>query len=284
MLSNMGLGSPVLSQNTYERPSHYDNLVEQGGPDVMAARTQTASIGGTVIATGIMLSTLGMTAMLTFGFLQNASGGLSMGLIAGSAILGLILTLVISFKPNLAPALGLPFAVVEGVFVGAISLFYASWAGAQQSAAAGTGGSGGVVASLDTSIVFQAGLLTFGIAAGLLVAYSTRIIRVSNALMKGIFAATIGVVVLMAGMFLLRLFGVQSASLWAMGPLGIGIAGVIVVIAAANLLVDFRVIEDGVNAGAPKYMNWYGGFAVLVTLVWLYISILRLLALLRNSD
>lgn len=274
-----GFGSPVMNESTFRDAPRWDELATEKAE----AKASSMSIEGTVWATGIMLATTFVTGSITYGALES-NPGLGMPLAMGSMVLGLILALVIAFKQNLAPVLGIPYAIVEGVLVGAISLFYANYAGAQ--AASSTGG--GVVGASDPSIVYQAMALTFGVAGGMLVAYSFRIIRVGNTFMKVVCALTFGYVAVAMLTWLLSMIfsGVPSLGsvMFNGGPLGIGIALIAPILATLNLLVDFKVIEEGAKARAPKYMNWYCGFAVLVTMVWLYLSLLRLLAILRGND
>jgi uncharacterized YccA/Bax inhibitor family protein len=118
----------------------------------------------------------------------------------------------------------------------------------------------------------------------MLIAYATRIIRVTEKLRAGIVIATGGVLLFYVVSIVLGMFGVAVPLLHSSGPLGIGISLVIVAIAAFNLLLDFDLIERGAQAGAPKHMEWYGAFGLMVTLIWLYLEILRLLAKLRSGD
>ena len=131
-------------------------------------------------------------------------------------------------------------------------------------------------------IVFQAVALTLGTLATLLVAYKTRAIRATEGFKKGVIAATGGIVLVYLFSWLLRMFGIDLGFMHSTGWLGIGISLVIVVVAALNLVLDFDLIEQGAKQGAPKYMEWYGAFGVLVTLVWLYLEILRLLSILNR--
>jgi uncharacterized YccA/Bax inhibitor family protein len=133
-------------------------------------------------------------------------------------------------------------------------------------------------------IVVNAMMLTFGVLGLMLLLYTSRIIRVTERLVKGIMVATAAVALVYFVDLMLNLFGTQVPYIHQCGPIGIGISLVIVGIAAFNLLVDFAVIEDGVTKGAPKFMEWYCGMALLVTLVWLYLEILRLLSKLRGRD
>jgi uncharacterized YccA/Bax inhibitor family protein len=133
-------------------------------------------------------------------------------------------------------------------------------------------------------IVANAVLLTFSVMGIMLFLYTTRIIKVTERLMMGIMMATGAVALVYVLDMVLGLFGVHVPYLNDSGPIGIGISLVIVAIAAFNLLMDFAVIENNVRMGAPKYMEWYCGMALLVTLVWLYLEILRLLSKMQKRD
>jgi uncharacterized YccA/Bax inhibitor family protein len=127
-------------------------------------------------------------------------------------------------------------------------------------------------------------MLTFGVLAIMLMLYTTRTIRVTSGLVKGVVAATAAVMLVYVVDIGLSFFGIRMPLLNEAGPLGIGISLVIVGIAAFNLLIDFAVVEDGVSRGSPRYMEWYCGMALLVTLVWLYLELLRLLSKLRGKN
>ncbi|HEY6253595.1 MAG TPA: Bax inhibitor-1/YccA family protein, partial [Candidatus Angelobacter sp.] len=131
-------------------------------------------------------------------------------------------------------------------------------------------------------IAIQAVTLTFGTLLALLVLYRARVIRVTEKFRLGVIAATGGIAFFYLLTFILGFFGIHFATIFGSGLIGIGFSVFVVVIAALNLVLDFDFIESGAAAGAPKYMEWYGGFALLVTLVWLYLEILRLLAKMRD--
>jgi uncharacterized YccA/Bax inhibitor family protein len=179
----------------------------------------------------------------------------------GGMIGGLIAFLVGMFAPKTTPFSAPIYAVMEGLCLGALSQ---------------------VLNVRFPGIAGNAALLTFCVLALMLGIYATRIIRVTNRMMMGIFMATAAVAVVYILDMVLGMFGVHMGFLQDSGPLGIGISLVIVGIAAFNLLLDFAVIENNVRAGAPKYMEWYCGMALLVTLVWLYLELLRLLSKLRS--
>jgi uncharacterized YccA/Bax inhibitor family protein len=130
--------------------------------------------------------------------------------------------------------------------------------------------------------VVQAVMLTFGTLSALLFAYTTGIIRASAGLRRGIVAATLGIALVYLVSLVLGFFGIQIPGIFGNGLIGIGFSVVVVIVAAMNLVLDFDMIESGAQSGAPKYMEWYAGFALLVTLIWLYLEILRLLSKLRS--
>jgi uncharacterized YccA/Bax inhibitor family protein len=177
------------------------------------------------------------------------------------AIGGLILALVISFKMTLAPYLALPYAALEGLAIGGISA---------------------LVERKYPGIAIQAVGLTFGVLASLLVAYSMRLIRATARMRAIVIGATGAIFLLYLVTMVLGLFHVATPFMNDSSPLSIGISLVIVGVAALNLVLDFDMIESGVAQGAPRYMEWYAGFGLLVTLVWLYMEMLRLLGKLRD--
>lgn len=191
---------------------------------------------------------------------------------------GLILALIISFKHTLAPLLTPVYAIVEGFVLGGISLLYASLT-------AGTGSSSfEAPLGINNEIVFQAIALTFGTLFAMLVAYRSGVIKVTEKFRMMVFAATGGICLVYLVAFVMNLFGVQMPFLHDGGPLGIGISLFVVGIAALNLVLDFDFITTASRSGnLPKHMEWFGAFGLLVTLIWLYIEMLRLLSQLARS-
>jgi uncharacterized YccA/Bax inhibitor family protein len=181
--------------------------------------------------------------------------------IIGALIGGLVLAIITIFKPKLARVTGVLYAAAEGLLLGAIShLYEVQFKG----------------------IALQAVGLTIGVFAMMLFLYATRIIRVTEKLRTGVIAATGAVFLVYMASILLRIFGADVPFIHDAGPLGILFSVVVVGIAAFNLLLDFDFIDRGVAAGAPRYMEWYAAFGLLVTLVWLYLELLRLLSKLRS--
>jgi uncharacterized YccA/Bax inhibitor family protein len=183
----------------------------------------------------------------------------------GAAILGLITAIVVISKNSWAAYLTPVYALFEGVFLGGISAAYNN-----------------AFAKTAPGIIMQAVLLTFGAVIAMYLLYRFRIIKVTEKFRSIIFIATAGIAIFYLLAMVLRFFSVDIAFLHEGSMLGIGFSLVVVVIASLNLLLDFDMIEKGVAAGAPKYMEWYGAFGLLVTIVWLYLEILRLLAKLAD--
>jgi len=179
------------------------------------------------------------------------------------AIGGFVVAMVTSFKRDWAAVTSPVYAVLEGLFIGGISL---------------------VMEQRFPGLVLQAVLLTFGVMFALLAAYQSRIIRPSVTFKSVIVGATFGIVVVyLVSMVLQLFFHTEIPLINGSGPIGIAFSLVVVGIAALNLVLDFDFIENGVAAGAPKWMEWYAAFALTVTLVWLYIEILRLLSKMRRN-
>ncbi len=261
----MHSGNPTLRADTFSQFDAVDN-------------NTTMTLQGTINKTAMMLVLCAISAGFMWWYAAQAATGLTdpqaqgaaiLGVAApwmiGGAIIGIIIAIVICFKPTAAPV-GTPiYAIAEGLLVGGLS---------------------GYLNALFSGIVIQAVGLTFAVFAMMLFLYTSRIIKVTNKLKLGIIAATGGVFLFYIAAFIGSLLGfpaMASVLSFQNGSLiSIGVSVLIVGIAAFNLLIDFDFIENGAAQGAPKYMEWYGAFALLVTLIWLYIEILRLLAKLRS--
>ena len=178
-----------------------------------------------------------------------------------SMMVGFGLAMVTIFKPKLARVTGLLYAIAQGIALGAISHAYNI--------------------QYD-GIVLQAVLATMAVFASVLFLYATRIVKVTKRFTRIIIGAMMGILVLYLGSFIANLFGVDMAFYNKPTPLGIGISLLIVGVAAFSLMIDFDFIERAIAAEAPRYMEWYGAFGLMVGLVWLYLEILRLLSLLRR--
>ena len=217
------------------------------------------TITGTVNKTALGLLLLMTTAIFTWNMAPNDPrvGGLMMVGIFG----GLIAAMITVFKQHLAPYTTPIYALLEGLALGGISRFFET---------------------LYPGIVNQAVFLTFGTLAALLFAYRSGLIKPTENFKLGIAAATGGIFFVYIISFILGLFGVQIPLIHSNSNFGILFSFGVVVIAALNLVLDFDFIEEGAEIGAPKYMEWFRGFGLLVTLVWLYLEILHLLAKLQS--
>jgi len=216
------------------------------------------SIQGVVNKTGFLLLLAVFSASWVWAKygLQNLGGYITLG-----AIAGFITALVTIFKKEWAYITAPLYALFEGLFLGGISaVFEARYPG----------------------IVIQAVSLTFGVMFAMLFAYKSKIIKPTENFKLGLFAATGGIVLVYFLSIVLGFFGLHIPFIFSSGPLGIGFSIFVVIIAALNLVMDFDFIEEGSRLGAPKYMEWYASFGLMVTLIWLYIEILRLLAKLQE--
>ncbi len=244
----MRTANPALNDATFARLA-------------VAADEDRMTLMGTVHRTGILLLVLMFSATWTWN--RVAAGEIrQFGLwIGGAAVVGLILALVTVFRQHLAPYTTPLYALAEGVLLGGIS---------------------SVLERQFPGIVMQAVALTFGTLFALLAAYRSGLIRATENFKLGVVAATGGIFVLYMFSWVLGMFGVQMSFLHSSSPFSILISMGIVVIAALNLVLDFDFIEQGAEHGAPKHMEWYAAFGLLVTLIWLYLEILRLLAKLSS--
>lgn len=256
----MRSANPTLKESTFEQYRGYES-------------STTMTLGGTVNKTFMLLLFLAATASFSWNLTGDwresvaaaegaassaaAEGGVHPGaLMFGGLILGLIFALATVFKPHWSPVTAPLYALSEGVMLGALS----------------------ALAELQfPGIAFQATCMTFCTLFGLLVAYKSGLIRATENFKLGLFAATSGIFMIYMVTWIVGLFGGSMPFIHSSGAMGIGFSAVVVVIAALNLVMDFDFIERGAEIGAPKHMEWYGAFGLMVTLIWLYIEILHLL-------
>jgi uncharacterized YccA/Bax inhibitor family protein len=247
--------NPALKDSTF---------LDLSSGSVVAGNHEAMSLNGTVNKTGLLLLMTVLTAAFAWSQTMTPTGEVApgaMGYLLGGGIGGLILALVTIFKKEWSPITAPLYALVEGLFLGAISAIYnAQFQG----------------------IVLQAVMLTFGIMFALLFAYRSGLIKATENFKLGVAAATGGIALIYIATIVLGLFGIKIPFIHDSGLIGIGFSLFVVVIASLNLVMDFDFIENGVEAGAPKYMEWYGAFGLMVTLVWLYLELLRLLSKLRR--
>jgi uncharacterized YccA/Bax inhibitor family protein len=219
----------------------------------------TMTVNGSLQKTSFLLAVLMAFGVISWGITSSnpASGA---GLIIGSMILALVIGLVIIFKKP-SPTLSTIYAALEGIVLGGISyLFNDQYQG----------------------IVVQAVMLTIGVTMAMLFLYKTGLIKVTEKLRSVIMIATVGVLVFYILTWIIGIFSPSIYSSLTIGTSGVVIAGVIVLIAAFNLLLDFNFIDEGAKKELPKEFEWFAAFGLMVTLIWLYISILRMLFASRN--
>ncbi len=225
------------------------------------AAGEAMTLQGTVNKTGILLILTAASAAWTWERFAVAGSPAVMPLLIGGAIGGFIVALVTIFKKEWSPVTAPIYALLEGLVLGGIS--------ASVNAAA-------------QGIAIEAVSLTFGTLVVLLLAYTSRIISVTQKFRLGVIAATGAIALVYLGTIVLGFFGVHTFSIYGSGAIGIAFSAFVVVIAALNLVLDFDFIENAARMGVPKYMEWYGAFGLMVTLIWLYLEILRLLVKLRG--
>ncbi len=233
-----------------------------GGGPVAGSRTDAFTVEGAIYKTLALLGLLIVSAVAA-GLLLPVSA-YPVALIGG-VVIGLGLVIAISFKPNLAPVLAPAYAVVEGVVIGAITALYENQPGLE-------------------GIASQAAVGTISVLAVMLVLYRTGVIKVTQRFRMIVMAATGAIFLTYLASFVLGLFGVNFGLLNGTSMLSIGISVVIIGVAALNLALDFDFIEQAAARGLPAKTEWYAAFGLLVTLVWLYLEILRLLAKLNSRD
>ena len=247
-------------------------------------RSNTMTLGGTVTATGILLSIVAVVGVIVWQQISSAwtaSQGQSMPgwawpAMIGSMLAGLLVSLVIGFKPKTAPVLAPLHAILEGVFVGgATFVIPMQFLPVDPNA----------TSNPTAMIALQAATATFAVAGAMLLGYATGVLRVGPLFQKVMMTALFGLVGYTLLIWILRMFGVGIWNGYAeTGMMGIGFTIFCAGLASLFLLLDFKYIEEGVNAGAPKYMEWVGAWGLMVTLVWLYIEMLRLMAKLQSRD
>lgn len=249
-------------EKKYSNPTLRTGIFEKAGRAADASSAMT--IDGAIGKTGILLSIIVLTGAFTWSLYDTFYASYIMPLTWFGVIGAFILALVISFKSTTAPYLSPVYAVLEGLALGGISV---------------------VFNGMFPGIAFQAICLTILVASIMLLLYKFRIIKVTEKFRSVLILATAAIAVFYVITIVLSFFGIYTPLSMGstMSPfITIGISLVVVVIAALNLLLDFDFIETGAAYGAPKYMEWYGAFGLTVTLVWLYLEILKLLARIAN--
>jgi uncharacterized YccA/Bax inhibitor family protein len=245
------MANPVLNEKAFQRA---DQLV--------GASEEAMSLEGTVNKTAFLLLLVAAGAAWVWTrYFQSLDPAVIMPYMVAGLIVGLVAALVTIFLPAWARISAPVYAAAQGLALGGISAFYEQRL---------------------HGIVFQAIGLTFGVLAVMLLAYRSGLIKVTDRFRMIVVAATGGIALLYFASIVLSFFGVTVPFIHQGGTFGIVFSLVVVGIAAANLALDFDFIQRGVEHGAPKLMEWYAAFGVMVTLIWLYLEILRLLSKLRR--
>ena len=250
----MATSNPAFSQDMF---AGYSQVYGQ-------PRSMVTTVQGTMSKTFLLLAILSGTGL--WAFHSMGAGQLAYPVIGVSAIAGFILAMVTIFKPTISPWTAPVYAAMEGVFLGALSQIV------QMRFPQAPG------------IALQAVSLTVGTLLIMLFLYASGIVKVTQRLKAGIMMATGAVCLFYVVSMVLSLFGVAVPLLFSATPAGIGFSLFVVGLAAFNLLLDFDFIEEAARREAPKYMEWYGAFGLIVTLVWLYLEMLRLLQKLNSRN
>ncbi len=247
----MRSSNPALPANTFSR---FGRFMDD---------SQVMTIQGTVLKTGLLLLLVLLSAGWTWGLFFKSGGNAAVvsPWMIGGIIGGLVAAIATIFKKEWAPITAPIYALFEGLFIGGIS---------------------SIMESSFPGIVIQAAGLTFGTLAMMLFAYQSGLIRATEKFKLGVIAATGAIALVYFVTFIMSFFGVYASFVYGNGLFGIGFSLVVVGIAALNLIIDFDFIENGAKYRVPKYMEWYASFALMVTLIWLYIEFLRLLSKMRS--
>lgn len=240
----MRSSNPILNSEQLTKSRHSEQAMTLGG-----------TIGKTIIALIMLIATAGYSYYLT------VTGTLNSKVFIGCLIFGLVLGLITSFSPRIAPITTPIYAAVEGILIGNISAVYEATYG---------------------MIVLQASLLTIAIIAGTLICYATGIVKVTHRFRSIVIGLTFGVLIFYLLTMILQLFNVPIPYIHESGTIGLLVSLAILIIASLNLFLDFDLITSSIRQGAPKQFEWYCAFGLLVTIIWIYIEALRFLSRLRD--
>ena len=249
-------GNPTLTQKMFDKSLHME-----------AEMQGVMSVRGTVNKFGFLMLMVIAGAAYTWHLFETSQNNAFYILMFVGIIGGLVTALAISFKPNWAPVLAPLYGILEGFFIGAISATLND-----------------VFKKEYPDLIMQAVGLTFGVAIAMFLLYNFRIINATQKFKSVVMTATLGIGIFYLITLVLRLFGVNVSFMYDSSWLSIGISLFVVAIASLNLIMDFDMIEQGAERGAPKFMEWFGAFGLMVTIVWLYVEILRLLSKLGSRD
>lgn len=246
-------GNPAFNESTFD----------QFRFDRSSVRSDVMTVQGTTMKGLLLLFLAVLTGSFAWEQVQR-NPDLALPLLLGGAIGGFITAIITTFNPKAAPISGPIYALLEGLALGTISF---------------------VVGGRYQGLVMTAVLLTASLLAIMLVLYTTRVVRATPMLVKVVIGATGAIAITYFVSMVASVFGVHDLlGLNNSGPIGIAISLAIIGVACFNFILDFDLIERGAAQGAPKYMEWYSAFGVMVTLFWLYLEVLRLLAKLQNSN
>jgi uncharacterized YccA/Bax inhibitor family protein len=247
----MATANPAMNAAVYQRAGQAESM------------TAVMTLQGTVLKTAVLVAILLVAAGYTWTQFEAGAQQLAYGLLIAGAIGGLIVGMVTIFFPKASPFTAPLYAGLQGLFLGAVSA---------------------AINQQFPGIALQALGLTVGVLVIMLFLYGTGIIRATEKFKIGLVAATGAIFLVYLATMVLGFFGISIPYIHGSGPIGIGFSVVVVIIASLNLVLDFDFIEQGVARQAPRYMEWYGGFSLMVTLVWMYMEILRLLAKIRSNQ
>ena len=227
--------------------------------------TERMTLDGTINKTLALLGLVSIAAMLSYSIVTQ-NPGYSTLLIIGAGLGGFVLALAIMFmRPQNPQVLMSMYALLEGLFIGAFSFVIENYY---------LGGTEGVI--------LQALVGTVAVFLTMLAVYKFELIKPTEKFMLVVSAMAGAIMIIYVFNFVLVMFGTTVPFLHSSGPIGIGISVIFLTVASLFLIIDFAMIENGVKYGAPKNMEWYGAFGLVLTLVWLYIEMIKLIAKLRD--
>ncbi len=241
------MSNPVFSDSAFERVGH-------------SSSADSMTVNGSIMKTFILGLVFILTSFIVMSYLPNFYGSLN-AVIMASAIGAFFVGLIISFKPTTAPVLSVVYAVLESVVVTVISI---------------------VLNQKYNGIVFEAVAYTMIAFFTMLILYRIGVIKATETFKSVIITATAAIAISYVVLFILSFFGIRPNWFYGNSSLSIGINAVIIVVAALNLILDFDFIEKGSSMNMPKYMEWYAAFGLILTIIWLYLEILRILSKIKS--
>ena len=249
----MPTSNPALNARTFE-----GFLVAR---EVGTPAGNTMTLEGTAVKAGVLAAFVGVSAVFTFMLLVSGYAALLYPVMMAGILGALVLSLVTIFKKNWAPVTAPLYALFEGLALGVISMFFEAYL---------------------PGIVFQAVLLTMCVLGAMLLCYYTGLIKPTENLKLGLFAAMGGIFLFYTVGMVMQFMGRTPPLIYDSGPIGILFSLFVIGVASLKLVIDFDFIERGVEVRAPKYMEWYAAFGLMITLIWIYVEMLRLLFKLRR--